>query len=205
MEEYMKLKDIFIVFGFAAAFAGADVRAAGGPSALDQERASRKTEIEFYTTGFDGGEVKFDCVCPVIPPTSKTNAEIVKVDHKVQDWFACYNAFAQRLNDALPAGKTIPESVARIMRPDEMARARERMNQVYGAIGDQAQDSATALVAEHEAWRASTVLFATTKNEETKQKLAARMLEFEIALRAQREFLNGNTSGKMGPPPSSSK
>lgn len=189
------MKSIVMAFGLVAAFAAAQVQA-GGASALDDERASRKAEIEFYTTGFDGGDAKMNCVHPVIPPTSKTNEEIVKVDNEVKQWFECYNGFAQRLNDALPPGKKIPADLARIMRPEEMNRARERMNQVYGQIADEAQGAATALVAEHQAWRDSTVLFATTKNEETKRKIQAKMLEFEVAMQRQREFMNNNNNGR---------
>jgi hypothetical protein len=189
------MKSIVFAFGMLAACAAAQVQA-GGASALDDERASRKTDIAFYTDGFDGGDARMACVRPVIPPTSRTNEEIVKVDSDVKQWFDCYNAFAQRLNEALPPGKKIPADLARIMRPEEMKRAQERMNQVYGQIADDAQRSAAALVAEHQAWRDSTVLFATTKNEETKQKIAQKLLEFEIAMQRQREFMGNNNNGR---------
>jgi hypothetical protein len=189
------MKSIVMAFGLMAACAAAQVQA-GGASALDDERAGRKADIAFYTTGFDGGDAKMTCERPIIPPTSKTNEEIVKVDGEVKQWFDCYNAFAQRLNDALPPGKKIPADLARIMRPEEMNQARERMNQVYGQIADEAQATATALVAEHQAWRDSTVLFATTKNEETKRKMAAKILEFEVAMQREREFRANNTGGR---------
>jgi hypothetical protein len=70
------------------------------------------------------------------------------------------------------------------------------MNQVYGLIADDAQATATALVAEHTAWRESTVLFATTRNAETKQKMAARILEYELMMQRQREFTGNNSNGR---------
>lgn len=113
------MKSIVIALGLMAARAAAKVQA-GGASALDDEHASRKADIEFYTTGFDGGDAKLTCVRPIIPPTS----------------------------------------------------------------------------AGHQAWRDSTVLFATTRNEETKQKMAAKILEFELSMQRQREFMGNNSSGR---------
>lgn len=156
--------------GCASAAEPADVAAA---------RASRRADIAYYTSSFDGGANKFDCVQPSIPPTSKTNDEISKVDKSVQDWFTCYNAFVQRLNQALPPGSAIPADLVKIMTAEEMTLARARMNQVYGDISDDAQQNATKIMAQHEAWRASTVLYATTTNAETKKKLASEMLKYE--------------------------
>lgn len=189
------MKTIVMAFGLLTAFATAHVQGTGA-SALDDERARRSAEIAFFTTGFDGGAANLTCVRPLIPPASKTNAEIVAVDGTVQQWFECYNGFVQRLNDALPPGKLIPADLARIMRPEELALARERMNQVYGAIGDEAQRIATALVAEHQAWRDSTVLFATTKNAETRNRIAQQIVEMELSVQRQREMVNNNSNGR---------
>ena len=81
---------------------------------------------------------------------------------------------------------------------EEMALARARMNQVFGAIGEDAQQTATEIVAQHEAWRASTVLYATTTNEETKQKLAAEMLKYEVWRNMARESKQDNNFGNKG-------
>ena len=189
------MKSVLYAIGLMAAFASVHVQA-GGAAALDDERAARKTQIEFYTTGFDGGDAKLSCVRPTIPPTSKTNEEIAKVDQAVKEWFDCYNSFVQRLNEAQPAGKKIPADVARIMRPDELAQARSRMHQVYATIGDGAEGTATALLAQHKAWQESTVLFATTKNAETKTKIAADIIAYELMLRRQLEMKAGTAGGK---------
>lgn len=189
------MKSVLVAIGVMAAFAAAQVQA-GGASALDDERAARKADIEYYATGFDGGDAKLTCARPAIPPTSKTNAEIVKVDSDVKQWFDCYNVFAQRLNDAQPAGKKIPADLVRIMRPDELARARERMNQVYATIGDLAEETATKLLAEHKAWHDSTVLFATTKNEETKRTIAADIIAYDLMMQRQNEMKAGTSSGR---------
>lgn len=184
----------FAVAAFAVAtFAAFNVQA-GAPSTLDNERAARKADIEFYTTGFDGGAAQLDCVRPAIPPTSRTNAEIAKVDKGMQDWFACYNAFAQRLNDVLPPGKAVPPELARIMLPAELAQAREHMNLVYGQIGDEAQATASALMEEHQAWRASTVLYATTKNEATRKAMEVNIAEYELRLTRLREMNSGSAN-----------
>jgi hypothetical protein len=189
------MKSVLVAFGLMAACAAAQVQA-GGASPLDDERAARKADIEFYTTGFDGGDAKLTCARPAIPPTSKTNEEIVKVDQEVKEWFDCYNAFAQRLNEAQPAGKKIPADLVRIMRPEELVRARARMNQVYATIGDVAEGTATELLAQHKAWHDSTVLFATTKNEETKKKIAADIVAYDLMMQRQREMKNGTSGGR---------
>lgn len=195
------MKSVLFAIGLMAAFASAQVQAVGA-SALDDERAARKAEIEFYTTSFDGGDAKLSCVRPAIPPTSKTNQEIAKVDAAVKEWFECYNGFVQRLNEAQPAGKKIPADVARIMRPDELAQARSRMNQVYATIGDGAEGTATELLAQHKAWQESTVLFATTKNAETKAKIAADILAWDMMMQRQLEMKSGVAGGReMAPTP----
>ena len=171
---------------------------AAEPAEVAAARASRRAEIASYTTGFDGGANKFGCVRPDIPPTSKTNDDIKKVDKGVQDWFACYNTFVQSMNDALPPGKAIPADLAKIMTAEEMAQARARMNEVYGAIGDDAQKTATEILAQHEAWRASTVLFANTTNEEAKKKMVAEMLKYEMWKNSRVDSKMENNFGSKG-------
>jgi hypothetical protein len=195
------MKSVLFAIGLMSAFASAQVQAAGA-SALDDERVARKADIAFYTTGFDGGDAKMTCVRPAIPPTSKTNEEIAKVDKDVKEWFDCYNGFVQRLNEAQPAGKRIPADLARIMRPNELAQAREHMNQVYATIGDLAEGTATALVAQHKAWQESTVLFATTKNAETKAKIAADIVAYDLMMQRQLEMKAGTSGGKTMAPSS---
>lgn len=168
-----------------------------GAATLDEERAKRAADIAFYASGYDGGPVKLTCVRPILPPTSKTNAEIASVDGAVTAWFECYNAFVQRLNDALPPTKAIPADLLRIMNPQELARAQAHMNNVFETISDGAQQDATTLQAEHQAWRDSTMLFATTQNAETKRKIAARIVEFELSLQRRREMTEGSNDRAM--------
>ena len=162
-----------------------------------QQRAARAQEIAYFTTSFDGGSAKFTCEKPVIPPISKTNAEITAIDAKVQEWFACYNKFAQTMNEALPVGKAIPESLAKVMTGEELAKAHKLMDNVYGAIGLDAEDLAKEIVAEHAAWRESTTTFATTKNAETKAALAARLAQFDIVLRQKQLNQESSPGGKV--------
>lgn len=178
---------------FASGCAGA-----AAPPDVAAARASRHAEIASYTTSFDGGANKFSCVTPAIPPTSKTNEEITKVDKDVQDWFACYNTFVQGMNDAMPPGKAIPADLAAIMTPAERTQAQGRMNEVYNAIGDNAQRTAAEILAQHKAWRESTTLFATTTNEETKKKLAAEMLKYEVWKNTRVESPLENNFGSRG-------
>ncbi|MES2151505.1 MAG: hypothetical protein V4508_17145 [Pseudomonadota bacterium] len=172
---------------------------ASGTTDLEQQRTNRKADIAYYTSNFDGGDVNLNCARPSIPPISKTNEEIVKVDANVQAWFTCYNGFVQTMNDALPAGKRIPADLVAIMRPDELNMARQRMDKAYGVLADEAQTVADAILAEHKSWRESTVAFATTTNAETKKKLEARLIAYEIMIREKYTNRDNIQGGKVGP------
>ncbi len=131
------------------------------PAALKvmQARAARKTDIAYYTTAYDGREVKLDCVAPALPAVSTTNAEIHEVSSAFNQWQDCYNGFTARLNAALPAGKAIPPDLVGIMSNDEFARSSAAMDKVYAAIGAQAGAVAAELGARHQAWRGATELY----------------------------------------------
>jgi hypothetical protein len=189
----MRMKRLQLIAALALA---APAAWAAEPDSLAQQRAQRAQEIAFFTTSFDGGAAKFDCAKPAIPPISKTNAEITAVDASVQQWFACYNRFAQAMNEALPVGKAIPESLAKIMTAEEMGKARKLMDHVYGAIGLDAEDEAKVLMAEHAKWRDSTTQFATTKNAATKAELEARLAQFDLMMRQKNQNRDSMSGGK---------
>jgi hypothetical protein len=150
-------------------------RDAAASIALMQERSRLKPEIVRHTTSFEGGDVKFsnfNCVRPVIPAQSSTNAEIKKVTEAVNAWMACYGRFAETLNQSLPPGKKIPAEVSKVMNAAEYALASGLMDKSYALIAATAQRDAEQIVAERDAWTAKTGEFVAKNNAEAAQNLA---------------------------------
>jgi TPR repeat protein len=98
------------------------------------QRGLHKADIAFYTTTFDGGDLKyadFHCDVPLIPKRSLTAPAIRKIDKNIAAWRSCYQNFAARMNAALPAGKAIPVGLAELMSDDEILKAKLLMDKRY--------------------------------------------------------------------------
>lgn|GEM_PF-644304 len=135
--------------------------------ALLQERGARKAEIAYYTTHFDGAAVaydKFACVRPTIPAVSTKNAEIVSVNAGINAWSECYGRFVRNLNGALPAEKTIPADILKLMSNEEFIRAGLQINAKYSAIAGAAQKIADQIGVESGAWKTATEKFVAENN-----------------------------------------
>jgi hypothetical protein len=137
-----------------------EIRAAAETMALRvQQRSLHKADIAFYTTRFDGGDLKyadFHCEAPLIPSRSSTAPAIRKVDKDIGNWRSCYDKFAARLNSALPAGKAIPAGLADLMSDDEILKAKALMDKRYTEIEKQAMAEADVVMKKSQTWYAAT-------------------------------------------------
>jgi hypothetical protein len=91
----------------------------------------------YYTSSFDGGDLQFakaECKTPNIPSHSVSPEGARRVEKAVKNWRACFSGWKDKLLAVLPAGKEIPESVARTMSPADLEKARAHMNEVYSNI-----------------------------------------------------------------------
>jgi len=130
-------------------------------------RVSRRDEIAYYTTRFDGAKFKFSnsgCVQPIVPVVSKTNAEINQVSGSIERWSECYNQYVSRLRAALPATSAIPRDLMDIMSDDDLARATALIDKSLLANADEAKQIAARVSAEIEAWKRETESFVTAAN-----------------------------------------
>jgi TPR repeat protein len=156
-------------------------------------RETRRKDIDYWISGYDGKDMKsgaYDCRRPEIPVISRSNDEIKTVDKTYAVWQSCYNDFVQNLGDALPAGKRIPQDIARLMNQIEYDQAVANLDRIYRGLAQQGSDSATAIIGEYEKWRKATEQFVTARNAEAK-------LEAELAVeQLRRANLNQTRSAK---------
>jgi hypothetical protein len=142
----------------AKAQAGGHKDAAASIATMRQ-RATRKNDIAHYTEHYDGADVSLasrKCVRPEVPAVSRTRAEIKQVGAALDAWTTCYNGFVAGLSAALPAGKTIPPDIAKVMSSTEFDTARQRMDSRYAAMATDAASQAAAVSAAADAWRTAT-------------------------------------------------
>ena len=175
---------------------------------LMQKRAARLSEIEYYTTRFDGGAQQFakaGCVKPVIPPLSKTNTDIKRVNAEMQTWTDCYNRFVAQLSTALPAGKTIPPDLEKVMSNDDLARAVALMDKAFSAQAADARQQVAAVNEEHQRWAQATRTWVADSNKATEQ-LKAQIAEMdairEHSMQIQQRMESINPRGGAGVGPS---
>ena len=162
------------------------------------QRAKRKSEIEYYMSGFDGREVKMsavDCPRPNIPSVSKTNEEINRVAVGIDFWMGCYNRFVERLNSALPAGKDIPKDLALLMNEEEMNKAIFRMDKIYSMIASDTQKLAAEILEQQKIWKSATGDFVVASNKEVEVANAL----FKRQVEEENERIRVNTIFKSKP------
>jgi TPR repeat protein len=143
-------------FGKAAAAGNA-----GAKSALDvmRQRELRRADIAYWVSGYDGAELKsgkFNCARPFVPPISKSDAEVKRVEDGYLAWKKCYNGFVQNINDALPPGKRIPADVAKLMNQVEYDQAVAHLDEIYAALLRQASTGGAAINADYKDWHEAT-------------------------------------------------
>ncbi|HEY5801146.1 MAG TPA: sel1 repeat family protein [Burkholderiaceae bacterium] len=165
-----------------------------------RDRVTRRADIEYYTTRYDGADLRYNCAKPAIPAVSKTLTEMKKVDADYTQWAQCYDAWAVKMNGALPAGKAIPADIANLLNDDELVKARTLMDKTYAGLSAQAQKEAAAVTAQNDAWRTATVAFAKTIPRGTDGRmLNEQELGFLLnRIQAENEARQRNTQGQTG-------
>ncbi|HEY5801145.1 MAG TPA: sel1 repeat family protein [Burkholderiaceae bacterium] len=149
---------------FKKAAAGGDAQARASLDVM-RERVARQTEIAYYTTRYDGADVRYTCNKPAIPEVSKVAKEIQAVSAEIAKWSECYDALVTKLNASLPPGKAIPADIARLMSDEEIGKARTLMDRAYAGVSAQAQKDAAEVSAKSAAWYKSTMAHvAAAKN-----------------------------------------
>ena len=160
-------------FTKAAASGNAEAKAA---LVTMQQREVRKADIAYWSTAYDGADLKtgkFACVRPTIPALSKTNEEIKAVDASVATWRVCYDAFAKNLGDALPPGKRLPADIGALMNEQEYEQTLRHLDQVYTKVGGEELAGAKETMAAHAAWTAATKKYVAEQNDLIKSRAAA--------------------------------
>lgn len=135
---------------------------------LMKQRETRRADIDFWTTKYDGADLKsgkFRCAAPRIPAISKENGEITSVAGKVAAWQECYNAFVANMNANAAAAKRIPADIARLLNQKEMDAAQARIDNVHQGIAADASISAKLVLADFAAWRGATEAYVSEHNE----------------------------------------
>ncbi|WP_423681310.1 tetratricopeptide repeat protein [Undibacterium sp. WLHG33] len=135
---------------------------------LIAKRNLKKSQIQYFTDQFDGGDVKFErfnCVQPSIPDVSKTNDDIKRVTNEVKSWLECYNRFVDNVNLVLPAGKAIPKDIEEIMTDEEMTKAVHLMDTTYAHISTEAKKVTDTILEKQASWKKLTESYVISNNE----------------------------------------
>ena len=132
-----------------------------------KQRDVRKADIEYWTSKYDGAELKtgqYRCPTPRVPAISKQNDEIEAMGAKIEVWKNCYNAFVENLNAAKPLTKRIPKDIADLMTKDENAKATAHLDAVYARLTEEARVSSKLFLADLSAWREATDTYVLENN-----------------------------------------
>jgi hypothetical protein len=112
-------------------------------------------DAAWYTTGFDGGDLQFakaECKAPTIPSHSVSQDGARRVERAVKAWRTCFTDWHDKVIAVLPAGKEIPDTVAKSMSPADMEKAKARMNEVYSSMVADALAQNDKVNADIEVW-----------------------------------------------------
>lgn len=175
---------------FEKAAAVGNVDARESLAALDR-RASRGSEIDYWTKGYDGADLRsgqFECKPPVVPAVSTTNAEIQAARQSIEAWQTCYSGFVANFNATAPLAKRIPADVLDMMTPQEVELARTHVESVYGKVLAKAQADADAVRSQQAAWEGATERFVKEENVRVeRQNEALQRATLETERRRQAE------------------
>jgi hypothetical protein len=109
----------------------------------------------YYTSGFDGGELQFakaECKVPTIPSHSVSPDGARRVERAVKSWRSCFAGWKEKVVAVLPAGKEIPEDIAKGMSAADLEKAKAHMNEVYSTIVADALEQDDKVSADIENW-----------------------------------------------------
>jgi TPR repeat protein len=135
---------------------------------LMKQRALRRKDIDYWTTGYDGSDVRTDayrCPAPRFPAVSKVNEEIDRVSARMKTWQECFNAYADHLAKAKPLTKRIPEDVVKLMTKPELEQAMAHVTQVEAQLTEDAKVNGKLVMADYTVWRNATEAYIAEHNE----------------------------------------
>jgi TPR repeat protein len=185
-------------FEKAAAAGNADAKES--LAALDR-RATRGNEIDYWTKGYDGADLRagqFECKPPAVPAVSTSNAEIQATRQSIAAWQTCYSGFVANFNATAPLAKRIPADVLDMMTPQEVELARKHVESVYGTVLAKAQADADAVRSQQAAWEAGTERFVKEENVRVeRQNEALQRATLETERRRQAERAMNDRSGPL--------
>lgn len=136
-----------------------------------KRRETRRADIEYWTSKYDGAELKsgkYRCAAPRIPALSKQNDEIDAIGAKMAAWQECYNGFVQNLNASSPLTKLIPKDIAGLLTKDENEQAAKHLAQVQANLAEEARVSSKLVLSDFAVWRDATDKYVTEHNQMVK-------------------------------------
>lgn len=164
-------------------------------------RVTRKPEITYYTTDFDGGKLKFSssgCVKPEVPEVSKNNLEIKKVTADIQTWSSCYSAYLKALSTSPQGLALVPKDLVVIMSDADLAASTQKIDKTMAAIIAEAKSTAQEVNARIDAWKKETEAYVIKTNG---GKAGMSVEEFEIFQRNIRNELEMYRNSREVMPP----
>ena len=106
------------------------------------ERANRQAELNFYTTNFDGGSLKWKgqvCEASVNEVEQKGNENVRRKNAKIEAILGCYNNYIASIKHSLESGNYLPADLNYIMRNEEIEKSKQLAKTVLFKQGLQAK------------------------------------------------------------------
>lgn len=119
------------------------------------EREKRSNEIGFYTTNFDGGNLKWKedfCPRPQLPAENLTQKLMQSTVTSVNSRLECYNSYVNMLKNNLAEMRYLPPDLKRIMRTEEIEQAAQLTRDLYYRMGLQAHASTNQVLTQYKQW-----------------------------------------------------
>jgi TPR repeat protein len=179
---------------FAKAAAGGS-KAAIAAAKLSGERELHKDDIAFWTSKYDGAELragKYECKAPQFPAVSKKKDEIKAVGDRSSEWLNCFNGFADMMADSLPPGKRLPPAIVVLMSEPEIMQAKVNMDKVYATVQAKAQAEAELVITQRDAWTAATSAYVEEENKATIARTKQAKIDMDNSMRMHNSSLNNN-------------
>ncbi len=159
-----------------------------------KQRGVRKQDIAYYVSGYKGDDVKLEkygCVKPMFPQESRTQNDIKAVKATMDAWNECYERFGKGLAAAQPAGKAIPQDVAKVMSLAELQQSRSAMDKTYAAIAADGDRQAREVLAAHDKWAVNTKEWTISMQQKTKNDLEQRNRERDMLTERYKQVMSG--------------
>lgn len=158
-----------------------------------KQRGLRKQDIAFYVSGYQGDDVRlanYGCVKPAFPQESRTQNDIRQVKAAMDAWEDCYDRFGQGLVAAQPAGRAIPQDVAKLMSLSELQQAQTNMDKIYAAVAMDGDREARDVLAAYDKWVNSTKEWTMAMQQKTRNDLEIRNRQRDIWLDKYKAVIN---------------